>query len=544
MIQSKCKQSKAEANAVQNTLQKEITSLRDTNRTIQLKLRDIEVANDDFERQARNTTSSLEDLDSKYNVAIERGVMLEEEIRAGEQEREALRIETQRLRDELSDLRIEAEIMQDKLRRSETTTERKHMRKVTPLSHEISRPQSSISEHTPETTASSPTIPTPPAKSASSAASDTPTPPSPPVSEKSLQTLASTPAQPFPKSRLSFNNSNVTPRPLRISSRAPRHSHGPSVPAATGLSTPSAHRRATLNRPESRQSHQATPGLPPSASLTQIRGLIGKMAKLEQRVHSVRSKLPAPTATPPRASPRPGSAMSHSKIPGSITVRGQRKRTGGSIASGASSSVSATEGTLNLAPSSARRVSRLSYGGLPPSSTRENPNPHVGSRPSSRASMASRSSTYHAPVTNISQMHSSRPSSRQSISNHRTPIGHYSASTTVSEARVRPRSSMGGSYASSYGHDRSASVSRSSNYDIDEGLDDADVLTPTPSRRTTIGKESSGIPTPGALNKRQSGVGIVLSGRRAGSGVLLGDMGPPLEKKGGVKKLSGVGETY
>ena len=544
MIQSKCKQSKAEANTVQNTLQKEITSLRDTNRTIQLKLRDIEVANDDFERQARNTTSSLEDLESKYNVAIERGVMLEEEIRAGEQEREALRIETQRLRDELSDLRIEAEIMQDKLRRSETTTERKHMRKVTPISHEVPRPQSSISERTPETTASSPTIPTPPAKSASSAASDTPTPPSPPVSEKSLQTLAVTTAQPLPKSRLSINNSNVTPRPTRISSRAPRESRGPSVPSTPALSTPLAHRRTTFNRPESRQSHQATPRLAPSASLTQIRGLIGKMQKLEQRVHSVRSKLPAPTATPPRASPRPGSAMGHNNIPGSITLRGQRKRTGGSIASGASSALSTNESALNLAPSNARRVSRLSYGGLPRSPTRDTTNPDLGTRPASRASMASRNSTHHAPSTTTSQMHSSRPSSRQSISNARTAIGHYSASTTVSEARARPRSSMGGSYASSYEHNRSASVSRSSNYDIDEGLDDAEVLTPTPSRRTTVGKEFSGIPTPGASNKRQTGTGIGASGRRASSGVVLGDMGPPLEKKGGVKRLSGVGETY
>ena len=48
-----------------------------------MKLRDIEVANDDFERQARNTTSSLEDVESKYNVAIERAVMMEEEIKIG-----------------------------------------------------------------------------------------------------------------------------------------------------------------------------------------------------------------------------------------------------------------------------------------------------------------------------------------------------------------------------------------------------------------------------------------------------------------------------
>lgn len=100
-------------------MQKEITSLRDTNRTLQLKLRDIEVANDDFERQARNTTSSLEDMEYKYNAAIERGVLLEEEMREGEQEREGLRIQNQRLRDELSDLKVEAEIVQEKLRNAE-----------------------------------------------------------------------------------------------------------------------------------------------------------------------------------------------------------------------------------------------------------------------------------------------------------------------------------------------------------------------------------------------------------------------------------------
>src|SRR6195952_3308218 len=70
--QRKYKESKTEANAAQNLLEKEITTLRDANRTLQLRLRDIEVANDDFERQARNTSSSLEDLESKYNVAIER----------------------------------------------------------------------------------------------------------------------------------------------------------------------------------------------------------------------------------------------------------------------------------------------------------------------------------------------------------------------------------------------------------------------------------------------------------------------------------------
>jgi chromosome segregation ATPase len=95
-----------------------------------MRLRDIEVQSDDFERQARNQTSSLEDIESKYNVSIERAVMMEEDVRNGEQEREALRIENQRIRDELSDLRIEADIVQEKLRIAEATIERHHQRKV------------------------------------------------------------------------------------------------------------------------------------------------------------------------------------------------------------------------------------------------------------------------------------------------------------------------------------------------------------------------------------------------------------------------------
>ncbi len=153
--QRKYRESKTEASAAQNNLEKEITTLRDTSRTLQLRLRDIEVANDDFERQARNTTSSLEDLESKYNVSIERGVMMEEEIKMGEQERESLRVEAQRLREELSDLKIEAEILQDKIKKQEA-------RHLSAISTDISVPDSPTFDNSPNSTASSPLITTPP----------------------------------------------------------------------------------------------------------------------------------------------------------------------------------------------------------------------------------------------------------------------------------------------------------------------------------------------------------------------------------------------
>ena len=507
----------------------------------------MEVANDDFERQARNTTSSLEDLESKHNVAIERGVMLEEEIRIGEQERETLRIETQRLRDELSDLKVEAEIMQDKLRRAEATHGRQQVRKLSSINLGTSRPRSSISECSPGTTASSPTIATPPAKSASSAASDTPTPPSPPTSDKSLPKAAMNLASSLPKSRLSMADPNITPRPNHPSTRTSRHSHVSSVasvPFTSNLKTTSVSRRTTLNRPES-QAHPTPHGLSSSASLTQIRGLIGKMQMLEQRVHSARSKLPAPTATPPKASPRPGSAMSQSHIPASITVRSSRKRTGGSITSGTPSSFPVTDGTLDSVPTTDQRKSRLSYGGMQPTTMRESTHPEIN-RPASRASLSSRNSMNHAAGGLTSHATSSRPSSRQSVSRAKTPLGHYPTSTAVFEARTRPRSSVGGSYASSHenSHGHFASVSRLSNCNIDEGPDGAEVQKRTPSQKFTLGKESSNIPTSAAMNRRQSGTRMGISGRRVSSGTGPGEMGPPLERKAGSRKLSGVGETY
>ncbi|KAI9809981.1 MAG: NADH:ubiquinone oxidoreductase [Pycnora praestabilis] len=529
---SKYKQSKSEANSAQNTLQREITTLRDANRTMQLRLRDIEVANDDFERQARNTTSSLEDLESKYNVSIERGVMLEEEIRSGEQEREALRIETQRLRDELSDLKIEAEITQGKLRHSEATIDQRHYRKPSPLPVDLIPSHSPTSEHSPATTASSPTTSTPPRpKSSSTTVRETPTPPSPPLSDASATMKPSIATQHPPRSssRLPPVDINTTPRPTHSTLRPPRHSRGPSLAPSNGRTVPSVSRRTTLNNSTAPESQD----LPQSSSLHQIRGLIGRMQKLEQRVKSNHSKLPAPTSTPPDASPRSGSALGQSFVPASVTVRSSRKRTGGSIA-GAALSPNGSGDTIT--PLTARHVSRLSFGGTTPSNERTIP-----IRPSSRASVSTHSSTnQHA-----------RPSSRQSLTGSRTPLGYHSS--TVSTDARRPRSSISGSYATLHGHGHSASVSAIEERDL--GFSS----TPTP-RRSIVNKNDlaqggTAIPTPLGLSKRVSGGGAgvrIIGGapktpmhvRRTSSAFGFregeGDMAPPERRK----RLSGVGESY
>ncbi|PFH61223.1 hypothetical protein XA68_17921 [Ophiocordyceps unilateralis] len=499
----KHKESKTEAGAVQTVLEKEITTLRDLNRSLQLRLRDIEVANDDFERQARNTSSSLEDMESKYNQAIERGVIMEEEIKTGEREREQLRIDSQRLREELADLKIEAELMQDKIKKQEA----RHLSAIsTDLSILGSPTFDKHPEESPDSAASSPLVTTPPETSKSpSRASDVPDPPSPPMSDASapVQKAAATRIAadgPSRKSRLPSLDGNATPKPRsRPSLGTTTTSVRPPGSRASGVGV-------NLRTPSTRQPKArvaASHKIPASNSLSHIRSLTAQMQRLEARVQSARSKLPAPTSgSSPRASPRGSRLGQH--VPSSVTIRNRRR------AAASSTSSMAGEEEEEATPTNARStkshvprlstsgVSRLSFGPLP------NRGPESDmSRPSSRASLSSQA----RPASRTEMVPPPRPMSRTSMTGARTPMG-------------RPRSSMSGSV-----HSHSTSVGRAEEDDFR-----------TPSRRGTklemeagasgIPVPGSGIPTPSA--RRQSG------GRHTGRESAAGRH----------RKLSDLGETY
>ncbi|KAI1413578.1 NUDE protein [Hypoxylon sp. FL1857] len=508
----KCRKAKAEANAAQNGLEKEITELRDSNRTLQLKLRDIEVANDDFERQARNTTSSLEDLESKYNVAIERSVMMEEEIKIGEQEREALRIENQRLREELSDLKVEAEIMQDKIKKAEE-------RHLSTISTDISILESPTFEDSPRSTASSPLITTPPDEvSLPPSSKDAPTinePPSPPMSDASapLPRPASKARTPAPsaqkKSRLPSADRSITPKPKGAVSNM----RAPGLRSATTTRTP-APTRTTANRAVSHR-------IPQSNSLTHIRSLTAQMQRLEARVQSARSKLPAPVNTPPRASPRSsiqGVGQIPGQIPSTVTMR-SRKRTIGSTTSSIADETPTQSTSRHVSRLSTSGVSRLSFGPLPNRTANYDPDSSSISisRPSSRASLSS----YARPERPASRTEIARPMSRTSMSGARTPMG------------LRPRSSLSGSL-----HGHSQSMSRIDPDEFDERFEER-----TPSRRGTYSKfdtdgSTSGIPAPSGIPMPRRQSGGMHSARRISGG------GPNESINGRPRKLSDLGETY
>ena len=565
----KCTKSKAESNAAHNKLEREVRELREGKRGLELKVRDLEVGNDEFEREKRNTESSLEDLESKYNVAIERGVLMEEELKNGEVERESLRIESQRLREELGDLKVESDITLEKLRLAQVDIERLRTRKPSPLAVESLRnrsPGSEVSRVTPE----SPTASTPPPKSDS--ASEMATPPSPPLSDAPVATTSKAdPKTPMPKRRSLIPDAGATPRPRTI---PPRHSRGPSVASSSAASD--AHKAMRPPPRVTRPSAVREDVLPRSESLYQMKNLRSRMQKIEERVHSARSKLPATAgrkSATPKNSPlaRPQLGAEDLAVPSSITMRRSIRRTGSHLGSQTSQLDLAQREASQVAsddnsPSKAvpdpsmlkRRESRLSYG-IPrpssslsshnerPSSSHERPGSAAASRPGSRASLA-----YDRPSSRASLAYD-RPSSRTS------GIGIPNSNASEPGVPSRSGSALGGTgYATVHGtprsrmHRTSASVSelrRKANESDDASAGLNGMFAP-PARRTTMDRsKAGGIPAApvGGANKRMSG-GLPQPKRVSGN--LFGKDESEKERDRGMmpppsrRKMSDVGETY
>lgn len=474
--------------------------------------------------------------------------MLEEEIKIGEREREGLRIETQRLRDELSDLKIESEITQEKLRLAEATIEKHHQRTVSNHLAKDSltlRPRSPVSEaSTTNTNLSSPTTASTPPYMQSNTPHPDSTPPSPPLSDAPLaiRPMPFTPPVPTRKASIASRDPAATPRAGTFS--RPRHTRGPSVsgiPAqgagAGGRRTPSIVRPpcAVPGQRPARPSiggNTAAAGLPRSGSLYQIRGLIGKMQKLEERVHSARSKLPAPTSTPPRASPRAPSA-SGNYLPNSVAVRKRASQasTASSIQDIASGGVSRLSFGVHPSTSNSRPSSRASL-----SSTPQLPNP--ASKPSPANRNIVRTPGTRTPGTRTPNTRT--PNTR--TPGTRNPLGHYSSASMsgrigkapppilhLHEGRQFGRTSLN-RHPSDHGFSKSLSISRSETGS--DKSDEGEIKTPL-GRRLTI--EKTGIPTPGSTVLRRQSVG-----RRISASMDSG-MGPPARPR---KMSTYEEETY
>lgn len=91
-----------------NDLQDELGQVKSIKEDLTRYIRELEQSNDDLERAKRATVSSLEDFEARLNMAIERNAFLESEL----DEKEALAVMVQRLKDEARDLRLELTIQQ------------------------------------------------------------------------------------------------------------------------------------------------------------------------------------------------------------------------------------------------------------------------------------------------------------------------------------------------------------------------------------------------------------------------------------------------
>ena len=84
-------------NTTSTSLQRELDTLRKEYQQIKVQLRELEMGNDDLERNERAASSSLADVEAKYAKVLEEKILLEHELldKANVEE------ESQRLRDEV-----------------------------------------------------------------------------------------------------------------------------------------------------------------------------------------------------------------------------------------------------------------------------------------------------------------------------------------------------------------------------------------------------------------------------------------------------------
>lgn len=96
-LQSKFMSLQTTHNTTTTSLQRELDQLRQEYQKTKAYIRELEMGNDDLERNERAVSSSLADMESKYSKVLEEKILLEHELL----EKAGLEEETQRLKDEL-----------------------------------------------------------------------------------------------------------------------------------------------------------------------------------------------------------------------------------------------------------------------------------------------------------------------------------------------------------------------------------------------------------------------------------------------------------
>ncbi|KAI9572857.1 hypothetical protein HD554DRAFT_2202688 [Boletus coccyginus] len=98
-------------NTTTTSLQRELDTVRQESQKLKVQLRELEMGNDDLERNERAVTCTLADVEAKYSRVLEEKILLEHELL----DKANLEEECQRLKDELRDAGVEMSILKDQL---------------------------------------------------------------------------------------------------------------------------------------------------------------------------------------------------------------------------------------------------------------------------------------------------------------------------------------------------------------------------------------------------------------------------------------------
>ncbi|GAA6014436.1 hypothetical protein JCM11491_007053 [Sporobolomyces phaffii] len=384
-------------------MQRELESLRTSEKKLRDRLRDMELDNDDLEKSEREKDSSLQDLENRYNKSLERIALLEEELVTKAQ----LEEEVQRLKDELRDLNEELAIV----RSSALPNPEAPSRPLTPPgtatlppAHSLDLNQTPTSNHLKARSIDAGTTPSP-SKSVD-------TPPSIELVNPTPLHSSTLPGSPSVRASLNRPRAPVTPGSIPRSttlSRSTRMSQLGSVLPQSPSTTSFARPRSPVKTPSQ---------VPPRRTDTMIRDMqmmTSRVKQLTQRLDSRRNLVMAGSAIP-RASMSPTSAAATTSGLARSTTRSNLARsTRPSSRLGHHSTTSSVDGA-SLVTTSTRPPSRSSL----------------------RSSIHGPRSSIPAPV--IPPVPTARPHSRMSSLSASSAHGSSSSSRPVTPSGLPSRS--------------------------------------------------------------------------------------------------------
>ncbi|KAH9486810.1 Nuclear distribution protein nudE-like protein 1 [Psilocybe cubensis] len=255
-------------NTMTTSLQRELDQLRQEHQKTKVHLRELEMGNDDLERNERAVSSSLADMEAKYSKALEEKILLEHELL----EKATVEEDMQRLKDELRDANVEISILRDQLK---TYTSRRSSSSSLARTEESRRSVLSTDDLLKTTPPSTIDLnDAPPAFDPSANVLTTP------------KASLSRPAVPSPFMRASQQDKQEKPTPLRNSSNMIRSTTLPSFSSPSTSSPRTLIKPSTSRNPTTLSTTSSTGSVAKNKGVQMVSDMRARVRNLEQKIHT------------------------------------------------------------------------------------------------------------------------------------------------------------------------------------------------------------------------------------------------------------------